>query len=123
MLIHFLYNYIIIRQTNETDEEVIIEVPNITDLFEKFGTNSQKILEYLLPLEQMLHESLSKEKEVREKCVNQEAELNDLKETNKTLKDVTKKYENFILAMTHESYRRENEVKLTNLVSVNANVR
>lgn len=30
-----------IRQTYESEEDVVIEVPNITDLFEKYGTNNQ----------------------------------------------------------------------------------
>lgn len=112
-----------IRTELTYDGEIVVNMPNIADLVEKHGDNKQKMLEYLLPFEQMLHNALLKEKQLQHKLENLQVDYDALTEKFKIQQNVIKKYENFVMTMAHESYRKDFENDLKNQISVNANER
>lgn len=112
-----------VRTTISTDEDVSIELPNICDIVQKYSNNQGKLLEYLLPVEQMLHEAMYENRKLKEAKLKQEESVEELKQNKKHLEELVKYYEKFILTMSHDSYRKEFEGMLKNQISVNANER
>lgn len=112
-----------LRTTISEDEDVFIDLPNMTDLVEKYGKNQTKLLEYLHPIEQLLHETMLGNREIKRENQELHYGVSQLKEKLNQQKEIIKEYESFILKMSHDSYRKEFEGKLKNQVSVNANER
>lgn len=113
-----------IRIKYENNDEVF-EVPNVSDIVEKFHSNKGTLLSYLIPLEKMIHEFLSRENDKNKKISEFELKIDELKSTVKEKDDLIRRYEEFVLQMAHQSYINEFQDKfgLQNLISVNANKR
>jgi hypothetical protein len=112
-----------IRTELQDADGVAVDLPNISDIVAKYGDNRQKLLEYLLPVEQLLHRSIMNEKRVSTLVAKSESEKNALVEKCKAQQELLRKYEDFVLTMSHDSYRKEFEGQLVNQISVNANER
>ncbi|MCR2804800.1 hypothetical protein [Paenibacillus soyae] len=121
-----------IEQANEPlpstlSKEVALdfEVPNITDLTLKYHHNLGKLLEYLQPIEVMLHESLSREQQLKSSVTELSEELNQSKNRIKELSETIKLYEKFTLEMAQNSYITEYQKKygLVNQIAIQANER
>jgi hypothetical protein len=102
-----------------------ISVINFADVIGKFSNNSQKLLEILLPMENLLHESLRNESELLRQVDDHNTHIKKLKEDLKSSHNLIHLYENFSLTMAHQSYIEEYRTKygLKNQISVNANAR
>lgn len=93
-------------------------IPNVTDIVQRHGKNQIRLIEHLRPLEMMLHESLSKELQLRQ-------EKSDLQSTIKSLRETILFYEQYVLQMAHHSLSQEYQEKygLINQISINTNAR
>lgn len=106
-----------------SDSEATIELPNVVDIIEKYNGNKEKLIEYLLPLENILHKKISEATDSKKELEDTKEELEDVKEKKKLQDEVIKAYADFVMKMAHESYRKKNEGMIKNQISVNANER
>ncbi|EFI70701.1 hypothetical protein BFZC1_00135 [Lysinibacillus fusiformis ZC1] len=107
----------------ESETGLKLEIPNFSDIVEKYSHDKTKILEHLLPSENFLHESLAKNislstrnNELEERIISLKLYVNELEET-------IKKYQKMTLEMAHhsgvEKYRKK--YGLINQISVSEN--
>lgn len=112
-----------IKTVLTSDSEAKIELPNILDIIEKYNSNKEKLIEYLLPLENILHKKIAEATDSKKELEKIKEEFEDVKEKKKLQEEVIKVYADFVMKMAHESYRKKNEGFLKNQISVNANER
>ncbi|MDR9747642.1 hypothetical protein [Paenibacillus taichungensis] len=126
------YGKVFIDEVNEPlpselmkDKPVDFVVPNITDIVNKHHKNPVNLLQHLLPIEVMLHESLFNQGKSISKIQELENELTKAKEALRLSKATIDRYEQYTNQMAHHSYSAEyqKEFNLPNQISVNANAR
>ncbi|MFC4306232.1 hypothetical protein [Cohnella boryungensis] len=93
-------------------------IPNVADIVQRHGKNHTRLVEHLRPLEIMLHESLSREEQLRRDTAI-------LKDTIQALRETVSFYEQHTLQVAHQSLSQEYQEKygFFNQISINANVK
>ncbi|MBY7104024.1 MULTISPECIES: hypothetical protein [Bacillus] len=99
------------------------EIPNFSDIVDKYMHDKPKLLEHLLTCENLLHESLTKNNDFKLQNNILEKQINSLKLEISELEGTIKKYEKMTLEMAHHSGVEKYRVKygLKNQISVSKN--
>ncbi len=108
----------------ESETGLKIEIPNFSDIVEKYSHDKTKLLEHLLPSENFLHESLAKNISLAERNSELEHHIISLKLNVNELEETIKKYQKMNLEMAHHSgidkYRKK--YGLVNQISASENL-
>ncbi|MEH7460239.1 hypothetical protein V7183_24470 [Bacillus sp. JJ1127] len=99
------------------------EIPNFSDIVDKYIYDKPKLLEHLLTCENLLHESLTQNNDLTSRNNILEEQFKALKLEISELEETIKKYENMALEMAHHSGVKKYRVKygLKNQISVSKN--
>lgn len=107
----------------ESETGVKLEIPNFSDIVEKYYHDKSKLLEHLLPSENFLHETLAKNISLIARNNELEEQINSLKRELSSLEETIKKYQKMTLEMAHhsgvEKYRKKYGLK--NQISASEN--
>lgn len=87
----------------ESETGVKYEIPNFSDIVEKYIHDKPKLLEHLLSCENLLHDSLSKNNGLLSQTNVLEEHIKSLKLEVTELEEVIKKYQKMTLEMAHHS--------------------
>lgn len=99
------------------------EIPNFSDIIDKYMHDKPKLLEHLLTCENLLHESLTKNNDFKLRNNILEKQIKSLKLEISELEGTIKKYEKMALEMAHHSGVEKYRAKygLKNQISVSTN--
>lgn len=99
------------------------EIPNFSDLVDKYIHDKPKLLEHLLTCENLLHESLTKNNDLQSQNNVLEEQIKTLKLEISELERTIEKYEKMTLEMAHHSGVEKYRAKygLKNQISVSKN--
>lgn len=107
----------------ESETGFKLEIPNFSDIVEKYSHDKIKLLEHLLPSENFLHESLAKNISLLARNNELEEHIISLKLNVNKLEETIKKYQKMTLEMAHHSgidkYRKK--YGLINQISASEN--
>lgn len=99
------------------------EIPNFSDILDKYIHDKPKLLEHLLTCENLLHESLTKNNDFKLQNDILEKQIKSLKLEISELEGTIKKYEKMTLEMVHHSGVEKYRAKygLKNQISISKN--
>lgn len=99
------------------------EIPNFSDLVDKYIHDKPKLLEHLLTCENLLHESLNQNNDLQSQNNVLEEQIKTLKLEISEIERTIKKYEKMTLEMAHHSGVEKYRAKygLKNQISVSKN--
>lgn len=107
----------------ESEPGLKLEIPNFSDIVEKYAPDKTKLLEHLLPSENFLHESLAKNTRLIARNNELEEDIISLKLNINELEETIKKYQKMTLEIAHHSaidkYRKK--YGLINQISASEN--
>jgi len=87
----------------ESNDGINHEIPNFSDLVEKYINNKQKLLEHLLSCENFLHKSIAENYELKTQKNVLEENVKCLKQEVLILSNTINKYQSLVLEMAHHS--------------------
>lgn len=93
------------------------DIPNVTDVVNKYIKDPERLIKHLLPLESEVRRSIATERKLKEKNTKLINEIENLKKEKRELKELKKSYENLIYQLFY--YSDKDGTPLENLLDIN----